>query len=215
MPNTLTKRNQSLMIFVIWLVHVSGIIGISLGFEDWFLPKTPLNLLLMFGFVMYSFNVNNAFKWLTVFLVFIVGFGVELLGVHTGIPFGEYAYGHNLGPQIAEVPLMIGVNWVMLIFITGCISNQLNKPIWLKALIGASLMVFLDVFIEEVAPVFDFWYWTNHHAPLINYIAWFVISFGLHYWFQARKTTGNIAISIHLFLAQLVFFAVFYLNYAL
>jgi len=35
-------------ILVIWLFVISALIGISLGFEDWFIPKTPLNLLIGF-----------------------------------------------------------------------------------------------------------------------------------------------------------------------
>ena len=39
----------------------------------------------------------------------------EAIGVNTGLLFGTYEYGANLGFKIFGVPLIIGVNWTVLI----------------------------------------------------------------------------------------------------
>jgi hypothetical protein len=54
---------------------------------------------------------------------FLVTWALEVLGVHTGIVFGEYVYGRGLGAPVLGVPPLIGFNWVlvclgMLIWVT-------------------------------------------------------------------------------------------------
>ncbi|MEM6829459.1 MAG: carotenoid biosynthesis protein, partial [Bacteroidota bacterium] len=85
-----------------------------------------------------------------------------------------------------------------------------GTPPAFKSIIGAALMVFLDFFIEPSAPTFDFWYWAIGHPPLINYISWFIISFVMHLIYHRYIKGGNLDISKHLYLAQLMFFAFFY-----
>ncbi|NNK52972.1 MAG: hypothetical protein HKO97_00280, partial [Flavobacteriaceae bacterium] len=39
-------KNGSWALWVIWIFHISALIGISLGFEAWFVAKTPVNLII-------------------------------------------------------------------------------------------------------------------------------------------------------------------------
>jgi len=71
-----------------------------------------------------------------------VGFGVEVLGVKTELIFGSYHYGESLGYKWLSVPLLIGVNWCMLLYCTSQLSKFKNFII--NALFGAALMVVLD-----------------------------------------------------------------------
>ena len=64
---------------------------------------------------------------LLVLLCFITGMLAEILGVRYGFIFGEYSYGNALGTKVMGVPLMIGVNWCILIFITGFIAQFFPK----------------------------------------------------------------------------------------
>ncbi|HET8970310.1 MAG TPA: carotenoid biosynthesis protein, partial [Candidatus Nanopelagicales bacterium] len=43
-----------------------------------------------------------------------IGLAVEVLGVHTGLPFGEYAYTGRLGPAVLGVPVVIALAWAMM-----------------------------------------------------------------------------------------------------
>ena len=197
-------------IIILWLFHISGILGISVGFKDWFANKTPLNLLIMFVALIVFFPLDSIKKW-GLFLCFgVLGILAEYLGVTFGLFFGEYAYGNNFGPKIYGVPLLIGVNWALLTFICGAIANKMSDNVFLKSLLGTFMMLFLDLFMEKVAPIFDFWAFSGGYAPVDNYIAWGIISFIFHLVFHLFKTQGKFQISLHLYLVQLVFFSYFY-----
>jgi putative membrane protein len=182
-------------------------IGIWLGYGGWFLPKTPVNLILCFALLVWIGDLLSTRKMVVAFVFFLAGMLVEWVGVTYGFPFGEYRYGNNLGPKLDGVPYLIGINWAMLIMVTGSIAAQFIKPAIVKVTIGAALMVLLDFFIEQSAPAFDFWHWSGAHIPINNYIAWFVVSYGLHWIFQAHIRNLNFKFSLNLYLAQLVFFA--------
>lgn len=206
----LKEPNLSLAIGLVWLFHVSGIIGVLLGYEQWFLEKTPLNLLVCFVLLIAVAPVRGLKQALIVYFFVMAGIFVEWVGTTYGFPFGEYHYGDNLGVKVAGVPLLIGINWAMLVLITGSLATRLTSSRWIRVTIGAALMVFLDLFIEPNASNFDFWHWANDIIPVSNYIAWFVIAAGLHWIFQLFIEKLNFKFSLHLYLAQLVFFVSFY-----
>jgi uncharacterized membrane protein len=199
-----------LSIFTLWLFHVSAIIGISLGHRDWFIGKTPMNLLILAILLMLNFPINNRVKIVVSLLFFSISYALEWIGVHFGFLFGEYSYGQNLGLKVDEVPLLIGVNWMLLIFATAAIADKLVNNNFLKIILGSSLMVFLDFFIETSAPIFDFWAWKLAYAPLRNYLAWFIISIIMHFIYRQSKIKGDFTFSSHLYVAQLIFFGYFY-----
>ena len=177
MNNPINFKNYS-SIFIIWLVTISGIIGIYLGHVDWFISKTPMNLLIGLLLLYWNFPPPSGVRsWITWLMVYLIGMSVELIGVNTGLLFGSYHYGENLGTKVFGVPLLIGVNWLVLTFLTASISRRYLINKWLAILCGAFLMVSLDFFIEPTAPKFDFWHWEGGVAPVRNFVDWFVISF--------------------------------------
>jgi putative membrane protein len=185
-------------------------IGISIGYEDWFISKTPINLSLVFALVVLCFPKLDRTFWLAFAGFFMGGMMVEWIGVHYGFLFGGYSYGDNLGPKLLGVPYFIGLNWALLTIISGVIATHLVSKKWLQIIIGAGLMVFLDFFLEDAAPRFDYWTFDGGLAPIRNYIAWFGISVLFHFIYQSLKIEGDTKLSYHLYLAQLVFFAWFY-----
>lgn len=201
---------EKVSIALIWLFHISGIIGISIGFEHWFVTKTPINLTLAFLVLVLNYPLNTQRKLWLAASFFFAGMLVEWIGVHQGFLFGSYSYGNNLGPKIDGVPLLIGINWSLLVIITGTIANFYSKNTLTRILIGAGLMVFLDFFLEHSAPLFDFWTFAGGIAPFKNYIAWFLIAAFLHGIFQRFKMQGSFVISMHLYTAQLLFFFYFF-----
>jgi putative membrane protein len=108
------------------------------------------------------------------------------------------------------VPLLIGINWCLLVIITGTIANYLTSNPFLRVFSSAALMVFLDLFLEHIAPRFDFWTFAGGIAPFKNYLAWFIIAAILQMIFQRFKMQGNFLFSLHLFLAQFLFFFYFF-----
>jgi putative membrane protein len=207
-------EKSAISIFAIWLVTISGMIGIWLGYTDWFITKTPFNLILGAGLLYWNFPLINGWRSLAIWsIVYVIGMGVELIGVNTGLLFGEYRYGENLGVKFYGVPLLIGINWVVLSFLTATLSNHYIKNVWLAPLCGAFLMVALDFFIEPVAPRFDFWHWQAGFAPFRNYLDWFAVSFILQLIVKHDLPTENQLFPLHHFISQVLFFAFFYVYF--
>jgi len=206
---------QVFAIQVVWLFHISAIIGVSLGFFDFFIPKTTLNLSIAFLLLAWVFPINTLKKILLTSLFFGIGMFVEYLGVNYGLLFGDYSYGQNLGWKFKGVPWLIGINWAMLVLITGSIANNLIAAKWIRVIIGASLMILLDLPMEGVAPIFDFWEFSGGIAPFQNYVAWFIIAAILHGIFQLADLKGAPKFSAHLYACQFIFFAYFYAFYHL
>jgi len=196
-------------IFVIWLFHVSAVIGILLGHADWFLPLTPLNLFLCFGILLWNIPQVNLRDLLLLMIPFAFGMVAEWLGVNFGLIFGDYAYGNNLGPKIWGVPWMIGINWAILVFLTASIAQKISKNLFVASTIGAILMVLLDLIIEQVAPQFDFWEFNNNIVPLQNYVGWFVVAFLAHLIYQKFFSKHQFTFSLWTLLAFVMFFGLF------
>lgn len=208
-----TRFKTAFAIFLLWLFNGSAIVGILLGEKEWFMSKTPLNMLLILLLVVFVFPVNSFKKTFLFLFIVVVSIIAEWLGVNYGLIFGDYSYGHNLGPKIGGVPYLIGVNWAVLTFATAIIASSWFQNFWLKTLSGALLMLFLDFFLETSAPVFDFWYWDIGHAPLENFIGWFSLALIFHALVQKVSLKGNETFSMHLYVSQLVFFMVFYFHH--
>lgn len=196
-------------IFLVWLFHISALIGTGLGHRDWFIEKTPLNLSLCLLLFVLTYPIRQI-KQVGVFLIFFTGgMLAEWIGVHYGLLFGTYEYGGNFGPKLDGVPLLIGSNWAILTFITASICDYLNLKNSLKVVLAALLMVFLDFFMEHIAPTFDFWTFEGG-APLKNYVTWFALALLFQFILRRFKISGNRSFSLQLYLAQLAFFLYFF-----
>lgn len=202
------ERKLLISIILIWLFNISGIIGILIGYEDWFLPLTPLNLLLYLGLIIWNSKFNK-FLILGLLIPFSIGMITEYLGVNYGLIFGNYQYGENLGVKILGVPWIIGANWALLVYCTSAISKKIHPSAVVSSFIGAVLMVALDVIIEVSAPRFDFWEFENGVVPLQNYVGWLITAFIAHLLFQKIYKTLHYGISVHVFLAIFIFFTTF------
>jgi len=194
---------------VIGIVYLVGILGMSIPeTRALFQQLTPVNLLFA-GFILFIFHKPFSLKPVLLFvLVFLGGFGVEVAGVQTGLVFGSYSYGGTLGLKIAGTPLLIGLNWLMLIYMVYHLLQDMKTSFFLKAAIGALMMVAYDLLLEPVAIRLDFWQWGGGAIPLQNYLAWFVISFVfLLIWNLARAKATN-PVSNTLLASQLSFFLI-------
>ncbi len=192
-------------VFVLWLFSLSGLIGLKLGFADWFLPKTPLNLMVIAILLIINFPIDNSRKIIVFFISFLIGMVVEITGVQTGVIFGEYTYGGNLGPKLLGVPYFIGLNWAVMTFTCYAICKKIFKSTIPVLMVGSLLMVLFDVILEKVAAILDFWYWSESVVPFKNYIAWYVISFFLLWVIHKNAPTREWKFSVNLFLSQLAF----------
>lgn len=206
------------------LFHIIGLIGIVFIDKDLFASATSLNLLLMFVLLLYTQRAITGSFLIFVLICFVAGFNVELIGTRTGLLFGEYSYGKVLGPKLMGVPLIIGINWFIIMFCCGvtimAIFNKLTnnlpetekpKPVLKMASIvsdGALLAVFFDWIMEPVAVKLGYWSWIQGDIPLLNYVSWFLVSAFLLMIFHFCKFEKRNKFAVNLLLIQLMFFLV-------
>jgi putative membrane protein len=132
---------------------------------------------------------------------------LEILGVATGAVFGNYTYGPTLGISILGVPLLIGINWTLIIMGTATLVERLTDNSWLVASGTAAITVVFDWIMEPVAIALDYWWWSSTTIPLQNYIAWFVIAFVFAMIFSRMKLKTASSIPSQIVVVQALFFS--------
>lgn len=205
---------KKIAVAVIIIFHLVGLIGFLLPVtQPYFIKLVPFHLLLMFAIILFTYNANIKRLLLFVSGVFLCGFLVEVLGVHTGKIFGSYYYGDTLGYKIAAVPILMGVNWVILIFSVGQMMKSLKiRNSILASVLGAITLVIFDYFLEPVAMKFDYWEWDLHKIPGQNFVAWFIVSLILFKFYYALGLKQQKYIGTAMFVSQLIFFVVLYMT---
>lgn len=206
--------------------HIIGLAGILLSEGDFFIQSTPFNLLLSFGLLVWTHPDKNKSFLLFIGVVFLIGYFSEVVGVNTGLLFGDYQYTKVLGFQWLQVPLLIAVNWFIIIYCCGISTNTLlqklihrvaldtqQPPTLLKALSvivdGACLAVFFDWLMEPVAVKLGFWIWKGDGAiPFYNYICWLLISILLLTFFNFLSFRKENKFAVNLLLIQALFFLI-------
>lgn len=200
---------QKRIITLIAVIYLVGIIGhLSSDLVDIMLLLTPHTLFLSAGMVLFTSmrDFNRKTKiWLII--VYFSTFIIEIIGVQTGLIFGDYEYGKTLGISVLNVPLIIGINWVILILAAVSISSVIKDPIP-KILMAGILTVALDMLIEPIAIELDYWTWGGGEIPLQNYIAWFIISVGVAFTHHKLKLDKPDIVLKFYYLVQLLFFGI-------
>ncbi len=199
----------AIAIIVTTIIYAVGLAGFLL--PEWlplFEKLTPANLIFA-SIMVFAFHrpYSGGFLAFTA-AVFVAGWSIEWLGVNTKVIFGAYSYDDGLGFKLFDIPLIIGLNWVLLIYCTGTIASYTPLPNWAKAILGAMLMVVIDLLIEPFAIAHGLWSWETPTVPLRNYVAWFVVSFIMllpffHYNFSNRNS-----VAVAVYVLQVVFFGV-------
>lgn len=203
----LSITSQKATIFLA-ITHSAGAIGLLSPARSLFQLATPFHLLLTVSVLLYFHRAWRSSLWWFIGTVMLVGFWVEVLGVHTSLIFGSYAYDTTLGIKILGVPLMIAVNWLLLTYLCGTVVHRLPINIPTKVLFAAVLMVAIDYLIEPVAIEYDFWHWENLYPPLHNYLGWFFTALIVQgIFFAASFKKGN-SLALPLLIIQALFFLV-------
>ena len=180
---------QTLIIFIFF---IAGIIWHAWDLTYPFMVLLTPYVLLSAG--IWAIYKSLKYKYVVVWMLiaYIVTFSLEVLGASTGFIFGPYYYGDGLGLKLLNVPVIIGLNWVFIIFSLVLFSEWLVKELFnleisvkieiiLIAFLSASLATLFDFILEPAAVGLDYWTWTltsnPYNIPIQNYIAWLTISF--------------------------------------
>ena len=205
-------KNKKLKAFaILWvtLVHFFGIIGVYF-LPDWFLPATPLIILVSAIVVILRYEKYRQSRIVAFIVIAFLAYLIEVYGVQTGNLFGTYTYGNNLGWKLFGVPIIIGVNWAALLMVSQQLTTHyigINNRFFSAVSVGV-LMTMFDLLLEVLAPQFEFWSFTHlNYAPLQNFIGWFGVSFcfGLYTYSHFRNQNRT---AVLYGVAQLLFFMV-------
>ncbi|MBK9122515.1 MAG: carotenoid biosynthesis protein [Chloroflexi bacterium] len=121
-------------------------------------------------------------------IVAVLTFGAEWLGSTTGVPFGDYAYTDGLQPQVAGVPLLIPVAWMMMLGPSWAVAQRVTaalpfgplRTIAFAAISGAAMTAW-DLYLDPQMVAWGFWQWAEpvgyFGIPWVNFAGWFVVSF--------------------------------------
>jgi uncharacterized membrane protein len=208
-PETPASRTQArVALFVLVVLHAVGLVGLNWDrFRPDFEQLVWINLLFTFSIVMSLHSRWNTDYATFVGAVFSWGMLTEILGVKTGFPFGNYHYGPLLGQQLAGVPLVIGLNWVVLTYATGAVAKRVDPSPVLRVVIGALLLVGLDALIEPFAIRYGMWTWADGTPPLRNYIGWFGVGLLAHVAYVRWAAKAENPVAGPTFFILLLFFA--------
>lgn len=210
-------------IICLLIIYTVGLVGVLTPWSKEFMLLTPFNLLASLAFLIWAEKEKTNTIYIGLALAGVAGWIVEAVGVNTDFIFGQYSYGGTLGWGVAGTPLMMAVNWAMLIYGSISVCNYFIFS-WqvgfcrrmMTSILGATMMVGLDFLIEPAAVKYDFWQWEDASAgvyftaPLQNYLAWWVISFVLIFLLQplflrSKNNAGWVLLAL-----QAVFFGVLY-----
>lgn len=124
----------------------------------------------------------------TLAIVAALSYFAEWLGSKTGFPFGAYHYTDVLQPQLAGVPLLIPLAWMMMLAPAWAIAKIIlrkNNPKLLFTVFYSLLSAFAftawDLFLDPQMVGWGFWIWATpgiyFGIPLSNYLGWVLVSF--------------------------------------
>ena len=199
------KELRNFSIFIVWLINISGFFGILSDQKEFFLSSSPYVLTMTLFLLVINNSTDKKFL-IKLFLIFLLGLAVEIIGVNFSIFFGDYQYGDNLGIKIFDVPIVIGFNWVLLIILTGNFAHKVfPRSIMFRVLTGSTVMILLDLLIEISAPKLDYWEFTVSPVPFSNYFLWFVFSILFHSIYQSNKNK-EFVVSTNILVIHFLFF---------
>ncbi|MEX2484369.1 MAG: carotenoid biosynthesis protein [Brumimicrobium sp.] len=202
------QRYKTVFLILLLIIFYSvGVVGLSSDSREYFLGLSFMNLGISFAIILLARVQHDSKFYLFVIGGFFIGMVAEWIGIHTSLLFGEYTYGENLGSKWYGVPIIIGINWVMLTMISASILKTTKLHWALKALGGAILMLVLDLLLEPVAIVSDYWVW-EEEIPTSNFIDWFIIAFFLQLWYFRFNLAEPNKVAIALYIIQIVFFTI-------
>lgn len=205
-----TPTYNQIALGIILILHGVGLYQILVNKEYQLMESS--NIIILISTVLCLIPEFKRFEkvWLPFLAVYFLGFIVEMIGVNTGLLFGDYSYSNSLGIKILETPLIIGVLWLSLSVGIQAFLQQFFTHKWLIFLAGATFMLFFDILLEPIAIHFKLWTWESENVPLFNYFCWFLFAFIMQ--IILWKSVDSKSLFKYLFFVNLFFFLGLYLS---
>jgi putative membrane protein len=107
-------------------------------------------------------------------------YAIELVGIHTGVPYGEFFYGVDLGPMVGGVPVALPVFFLPLVMnaylLCLLLLGERAEGTLTRLLAVVALVLAMDVVLDPGAVALGFWVYPGggafYDVPLSNYAGW-------------------------------------------
>lgn len=202
------KTRIDIRVLIKWmsLILAVGYVGFLIPYtRPLFARMTPLIVILGALILVWFQNGNNKRFYAWSSIIISLGFFVEVLGVNTGLIFGEYTYGNVLGIKLWGTPLLLGVNWFVVTYSSIGAIEELDTPMWIRIPLTGVLITAFDIVLEPIAIGLGMWSWSAESVPIQNYFAWFLIGViftGLYHLFGLKAynmSAGPVYLSMFMF----------------
>lgn len=206
MKRSISDIRLQVVTVVLVVLQLVGIIGLHSGaYGSWFEQIAWVNMLISFVLVLGMYSRWPGLQIVFAGVALVVAMAAEIIGVQRGWLFGDYHYAGIAGPWLLGVPLVIGLNWVLLSICTGTLAAALFHHTAARIIAAALLMVGIDILLERFATAHHLWVWEHGGIPpLMNYVTWAVVAMVLQSLYVALwRDHGNKAAIIYLIVLSL------------
>ena len=104
---------------------------------------------------------------------------VEAVGIRTGTPFGDYAYGTALRPMILGVPAIVPLAWFGMALPAYAVARRAAAGGAARVVLGALALTAWDLFLDPQMLHEGFWTWADggifRGIPISNLTGWLAV----------------------------------------
>jgi len=184
------EKKPSLLRFLPWLIF-----AVAIGFMIYWVLATgndrhffTVGIVLTTALSVFVWSIrNNGPIWTlsSVIVVMFYTFLLELVGVTTGIPFGEYEYAQSLGIKIVGVPLVVPIAWYAMAIPVLMLARSISKRPAIILFFATVGLTSWDYLLDPWMVGEGHWNWANPEPslpglpgiPITNYIGWIISTF--------------------------------------
>lgn len=200
-----------------WWVGCLSLIHVIVG---WMMVKNGGTSLPGFGIVSGLFLVTESVMAVTalrralpkyqlaflLLLLSVFAYLVEMLSVHTGVPYGLFRYGPGLGPLILGVPIVLPLAWIPLVIgawaFTSCIRSAPTR-----LFLAVTLLVAFDVVLDPGAVRLGLWEYLSGGFPLDITDGWYGVPGSNYFGWVISGSIGIGVVASFVKQARIPFFA--------
>ena len=168
------EYRQQTIIAIVAFFLLAGVVQYVLGLT-YVLNLTPIVIGILTALTVWFWDAPAKNRVYLAITAIAIGMIVEIIGVNSGLIFGNYSYGPFLGLKIFGLPLLIGITWLLVTLSAWQIVSFSNLGKFAKIIVASGLVVMFDLVLEQFATAYSLWAWQDAVIPLKNYITWFVV----------------------------------------
>jgi uncharacterized membrane protein len=178
---------QRTILYSLLGIYILFQIAYPLTSGDFLFRITVATILIGTVLAYYHAILNLGIAWATTYLLIIYFYAsvVELIGLHTGWPFGKYIYDKSLGYSFDHLPVLVPLAWITLAYPVSVMMRKSNSS-W-RFLYGAIGIALWDLFLDPLMVKAHRWHWLSvkpnlpisREIPLSNPFGWLLAGIGL------------------------------------